>query len=178
MDVTALGVNLAAMANVPLSEALAIGAVTARADTAQSGPDSARSLIDTLAYIGEVLSAEQDQLADEGFLETARADDEDLVHIRFRTELLPAVFVAVGNARAFVVVIGSHAGDATIRFGEGEAGRRPPTGLEDVTATYRHGEGHTGRLELRRLRLGRRWGVVAISQRATHAQGLICSLHR
>jgi hypothetical protein len=173
-----LGVELATMANLPHTEAFAIGAVTARVDSPQSAPDFALSLIETLAYIGDVLSSEQDELADEDFLETSRPNDEDLVRIRFLTDLLPAVFVAVGDERAFVVVVGSETGDSTIRFGDGAPGTRPPAGLADVSATYRHGEGHAGCLELRGLRLGRRYAVVAISHRATRAGGLICSIHK
>ncbi len=79
-----------------------------------------------------MLSAKEDQLADEAFLETSRERDEDLVRIRFLNELLPAVFLAVGEERAFGVVIGSQTGDSTLRFGDGESGARPPTGMEDV----------------------------------------------
>jgi hypothetical protein len=177
MDVTRLGVALAATANVRYTETLAIGTLTARIDDPQSARDVGLSLIEMLAYIGDVLSAEQDQLAlaDADFLETSRETDEDLVRIRFVNELLPAVFVAVGDERAFVVVIGSQTGDATVRFGSGEPGTRPPPGLEDVSASYRHGGGHEGCLELGGVRLGRRCAVIAISHRATRAGGLICS---
>jgi hypothetical protein len=178
MPLTALGVDLAAVADLPRTEALAIGAVTARVDASQSVADVGLSLIETLAYVGDVLSAEQDHQADEGFLETSRASDEDLVRIRFPTEVLPAVFVAIGDDRAFVVVVGTKTGDSTVRFGDGDAGARPPMGLERVAATYRHGGGHKRSLELHGLRLGRRWAVVAISHRTPGARGLICSIHR
>jgi hypothetical protein len=178
MDLRGLGVDLAGMANLPRTEAFAIGAVTARVDAPQSAPDFGQSLVETLAYIGDVLSAEQDQVASENFLETSQVKDEDLVRLRFLIELLPAVFLAVGDKRAFVVVVGSETGDSTVRLGDGESGTRPPTGLEDVSATYRHGEGNAGCLELRGLRLGRRCGVVAISHRAGPARGLICSINR
>ncbi len=177
MDLTRLGVALAATANVPRTEGLTIGTLTARVDDPQSAPDlGLLPLIETLAYIGDVLSAKQDLLAAEAFLETSRESDEDLVRLRFLNELLPAVFVAVGEERAFVVVIGSQTGDSTLRFGDGESGARPPTGLEDVSASYRQGGGHAGCLELRGLRLGRRCAVIAISHRAARAGGLICSI--
>jgi hypothetical protein len=169
MDMTGLRVDLAAAAKLPRTEAFAIGTLASRLDAPQSAPGFAVSLIEALAYLGDVLSAEQDQLADEDFLATSRADDEDLVRIRFLIKLLPAVFIAVGDERAFAVVIGSETGDATVRFGDGESGARPPTGLEDVSATYRRGGGNAGHLELRGLRLGRRCAVVAISHRATRA---------
>jgi hypothetical protein len=178
MELRGLGVDLAALANVPPTAAFAIGAVTARAHAAQAAPDVGLSLIETLVYIGDVLSADQDQLTDEDFLETSRANDGDLVRVRFLTELLPAVFVAVGDRRAFIVVVGSETGDSTVRFGEGEFGTRPPPGFEDVTATYRHGGGDAACLELRGLHLGSRYAVVAISHRATRARGLICSIYR
>jgi hypothetical protein len=176
MDLTCLGVALAATANVPRTEVLGIGTLTASVDDPQSTPDLGLSLIEMLAYIGDVLSAEQDQIADEAFLETSRESEEDLVRIRFLNELLPAVFVAVGGQRAFVVVIGSQTGDSTVRFGDGETGTRPPTGLEDVSASYRQGGGKAGCLELRGLRLGSRCAVIAISHRAALAGGLICSI--
>jgi hypothetical protein len=178
MDLTALAVDLAASTDLARTESLAIGAVTGRLDAPESAPDAGLSLIETLAYIGDVLSAEQDQLADEDFLEMSRANDEDLIRIRLRTEILPAVLVAVGDERAFLVVIGAETGDSTVRFGDGEPGTRPPTGLEDVSATYRHGGGHEACLELRELRLGRRCAVVAVSHRARRTQGLFCSIHR
>jgi hypothetical protein len=178
MDLRSLSVDLAAVANLPRTEAFAVGAVTARVHAPQSATDVGLSLIETLAYIGDVLSAEQDQLADEDFLEISRTNDEDLVRIRFLTELLPAVFVGLGDERAFIVVIGSETGDSTVRFGEGAVGMRPPAGLEDLTATYRRGGGQAACLELRGLRLGSRCAVVAISHRATRAQGLICAIHR
>ncbi|MDQ6806236.1 MAG: hypothetical protein M3065_15035 [Actinomycetota bacterium] len=176
MDLTRLGVALAAKANVPLTEGLAIGTLTARVGDPQSAPDLGLSLIEMLAYIGDVLSAEQDQLADEDFLETSREGDEDVVRLRFLKELLPAVFVAVGEERAFVVVIGSRSGDSTVRFGDGEPGTRPPMGLEDVSASYRQGGGNAGCLELCGLRLGSPCAVIAISHRATRAGGFICSI--
>ena len=176
MDLTRLGVAWAATANLPSPKTFAIGSLTARADSPQSAPNLGLSLIETLAYIGDVLSAAQEQVADESFLETSREDDEDVVRIRLLNELRPAAFGVVGDERAFVVVVGSEAGDSTVRFGDDERGERPEEGLKDVIASYRHGGGRAGCVELRGLHLGRRYAVIAASQAGTRS--LSCSIHR
>jgi len=64
MDLTRLGVAWAATANIPSPGAFAIGSLTARADRPQSAPDLGLSLIETVAYIADVLSAAPAQVAD------------------------------------------------------------------------------------------------------------------
>jgi hypothetical protein len=176
MDLTRLGVAWATTANIPSPEAFAIGSLTARTASPQSAPDLGLSLIETLAYIADVLSAAQEQVADETFLETSCEVDEDVVRVRLLNDLLPAALAVVSDERAFVVVIGSEAGDSTVRFGDDERGERPPEGLEDVIASYRHGGGRVGCVELRGLHLGRRFAAIAINHGATRS--LSYSIHR
>jgi hypothetical protein len=61
-----------------------------------------------------------------------------------------------------VVSVGADAGQASVSFGDGSEGRRPPSGVENVTARYRNGDGDRGRVEVSGLRLGRAFAVVAV----------------
>ena len=178
MDLKRLSLALATTANIARREVFAIGSLVTRTDDPQVGPDVALSLIEALAYLGDVLSAEQDQVADEDFLETSYDSEDDVVRIRLLNDLRPVVFVVVDDERAFVVVIGSEAGDATVRFGNGEHGERPPAGLEDVIATYRHGAGRVGSVKLRGLHLGKPFAVIAIGDPGTRARRMNCSIVR
>ena len=119
-------------------------------------------MIETLAYVGDVLSFEQNQVAAEGFLATAYDDGRDLLRVDLRADAQPIVCLVVDDRRAFVLSIGADAGEATVSFGDGSAGRPPPPGLEDVTARYRHGDGEDGNVEVSGLGLGRGFAVVAI----------------
>jgi hypothetical protein len=126
--------------------------------------DGAIGLIETLAYIGDVLSSEQDHIAAEGFLATTYDDKRDILQIDMRANARPTVCVVVDDCRAFVVSIGADAAEATVSFGDGSEGRRPPSGFENVTAKYRHGDGNLGNVEVSGLRLGRAFAVVAIGR--------------
>jgi hypothetical protein len=128
----------------------------------QSPADGVIGLIETIAYIGDVLSAEQDQVAAEGFVGTGYDSERDLLHIGPRADMRPIVYVVVDDCRAFVVSIGVDASEATISFGDGSEGRRPPAGLENVTARYQRGDGEGGNVEVSGLGLGRGFAVVAV----------------
>jgi hypothetical protein len=53
------------------------------------------------------------------------------------------------------------AGEALVTFADGSEGRRPPSGFENVTAKYRHGDGDGGNVDVG-LGLGRAFAVVAV----------------
>src|SRR5690348_14006759 len=97
-------------------------------------------LIETLVYIGDVLSSEQDQVAAEGFLATTYDRGRDVLQVDLRADVRPIACVVIDDCRAFVVSLGASAGDASVSFGDGSGGRRPPPGFEHVTAKYRHGD--------------------------------------
>lgn len=119
-------------------------------------------MIETLVYVGDVLSCEQDQVAAEGILTTSYDHKRDVLHIDMRADVRPIVCVVVDDCRAFVVSIGANAGEATVSFGDGSDGRRPPPGFENVSAKYRHGDGNGGNVEVSGLGLGRAFAVVAV----------------
>lgn len=124
--------------------------------------DGVIGLIETLAYLGDVLSSEQDQVAAEGFVAIMYDDERDLLHVDLRAYARPIVCVVVDSSRVFVVSIGADAGEASVSFGDGSEGRRPPSGFKNVTARYRHGGGEGGSVEVSGLGLGRGFAVVAI----------------
>jgi hypothetical protein len=128
--------------------------------------DGVIGLIETLVYIGDVLSSDQDRVVAEGFLATTYDDERDMLHIRIRADARPIVCVVIDDSRAFVVSIGADVGDASVSFGDGSEGRRPPPGFENVTAKYRHGDGEGGNVEVSGLRLGREFAVVAVRRRS------------
>jgi predicted phage baseplate assembly protein len=58
-------------------------------------------------------------------------------------EELPNLYGVASDARAYIVRIDNNA-EATVIFGDGKSGARLPTGVENVTATYRSGIGAEG----------------------------------
>jgi hypothetical protein len=150
--------------------------LAAQSADAPTHSNDALSLLEAFAYIGDVLSSEQEQVADEAFLETAHRDDGSVIVMRFPNDLRPSVIVIADDAHVFIVVIGSEAGDSTVRFGDGEHGGRPPAGLEHVTGTYRHGGGEVGEVELRELPLRRPFRVIAAHHPGTQRPRVTCSV--
>lgn len=128
----------------------------------QTSADGVIGLIETLAYVGDVLSSEQGRVAAEAFLSTAYDDERDVLRVDMRAGARPIVCVVIDDCRAFVVSIGADADAATVTFGEGSEGRRPPSGFENVTAKYRHGDGNDGNIEVSGLGLGRAFALVAV----------------
>lgn len=127
----------------------------------QTSADGVIGFIESLAYIGDVLSFAQDQVAAEGFLATRYDDERDVLQIDMRTDARPIVCVVIDDCRAFVVSLGADAGDASVSFGDGSEGRRPPSGFENVTAKYRHGDGDGGNIAVSGLGLGGAFAVLA-----------------
>ena len=119
-------------------------------------------MIETLAYIGDVLSSEQDQAAAEGILTSTYDGEREVLHIDMRAGARPIVCLVIDECRAFVVSIGADAGGASVSFGDGSEGRRPPAGFENVTAKYRHGDGEAGTVEVSGLGLCPGFAVVAV----------------
>ncbi len=64
----------------------------------------------------------------------------------------PSFFGRGPNERVFVMQT-SDEGATTIEFGDGRAGARPPTGVENIVALYRKGRGASGNVEADRLSL-------------------------
>jgi predicted phage baseplate assembly protein len=65
---------------------------------------------------------------------------------------VPSLLGAGPGDRVYTVRIADD-GAVTVHFGDGVTGARPPTGVENVTATYRVGTGLSGRLPAGRLTL-------------------------
>jgi hypothetical protein len=128
----------------------------------QTSADGVAGLIETLAYIGDVLCSEQDQVAAEGFLSTTYDGERDVLRVDMGAGARPIVCVVIDDRRAFVVSIGADADAATVSFGDGSEGRRPPSGFANVTAKYRHGDGNDGNVEVSGLGLGRAFAVLAV----------------
>lgn len=159
MDLNRLGVAWARSAYDSPSDQFSIGGLVCGD---QMAADGVIGLIETIAYLGDVLSSDQDQVTAEGFVATMYDDERDLLHVDLRANARPIVCVVVDSCRAFVVSIGADAGEATVSFGDGSEGRRPPSGFENVTARYRLGDGEGGNVEVSGLGLAQGFGVVAI----------------
>jgi hypothetical protein len=128
----------------------------------QTSADGVIGLIETLGYIGDVLSSGQDHVAADGFLATTYDDQSDVLRVDVLAGARPIVCIVIDDCRAFVVSIGADAGEASVSFGDGSKGRRPPPGFENVTAKYRHGDGGCGNVEISGLGLVRAFAVVAV----------------
>jgi hypothetical protein len=176
MHLNRLGLALATSRDAPAAERFALGTLVGQSADAPTHSDDALSLLEAFAYIGDALSSKQEQVADEALLETAHRDDGSVILMRFPNDLRPSVIVIADDVHVFIVVIGSEAGDSTVRFGEGEQGRRPPAGLEHATATYRHGGGKVGEVELRELPLRQPFRVIVAHHPGTQRQRLTCSV--
>jgi hypothetical protein len=159
VDRNGFGVAWARSAHASASEQFSIGGLVFGD---QTSADGVIGLIETLAYIGDVLSSEQHRVAAEGILATRYDEERDVLHIDLRADARPIVCVVIDDCRAFVVSVGADAGQASVSFGDGSEGRRPPSGFENVTARYRNGDGDRGRVEVSGLRLGRAFAVVAL----------------
>jgi hypothetical protein len=129
---------------------------------AQAAADGPIGLLELLAYVADVLSSDQDQVAAEGFVATTYDPERDLLHLELRADALPIVCAVIDDSRVFVVSIGDDADEAVVSFGDGSEGRRPPPGFENVTGRYRNGDGEDGDVEVSGLGLCRSFVVVAI----------------
>lgn len=91
----------------------------------------------------------------------------------------PQLFGA-GPADPIYVAQTDDAGQTTVRFGDGSAGARPATGVENITATYRKGMGSAGNVDAGKIMLlpARPLGVRAVANPvaasgATDAESLL-----
>jgi len=148
-----LGVAIADSEASSPQQRLSIGALVIN-DELSTGTanDPTMSLIECLAYLDDMLSFYQDQVADESYLDVER-ERGSVLTIRLGAGLRPAFCLIAGDHRAFFVAVGADTEDSRVRFGDGFHGRRPPRGVENVVATYRRGSGDTGNIELRGLDL-------------------------
>jgi hypothetical protein len=159
VDLNRFGMAWARSAGESAREQFAIAGVV-MSDEATA--DAAIGLAETLAYIGDVLSVDQDQVAAEGFVATTYDRERDLLHLDLCAEALPIVCAVIEDSRVFAVSIGADAGEAVVSFGDGAEGRRPPPGFDNVTGRYRHGDGEDGHVEVSGLGLCRSFVVVAV----------------
>ena len=176
MDVKRLGVAFAASSGVAPPQRLSIaafeilGAQCSRpASTRQPASDLGFALLELFAYVGDALSFYQDQVANEAYLET-----EDGVRVRLHGSRRPALCVIADDRRAYLVTVGAETGEATVRFGDGLAGEQPPSGLDNVIANYRRGDGDTGNLELTGLGLQKLFVVIVVGNPRVSARHFLC----
>src|SRR5215475_64256 len=97
-------------------------------------------LVDLFAFVGDLLSQHEERLADNAYLGTSGR-----ARIAITVGGLPwrevASLQGAGPDDAVYVVTRQDDGSATVRFGDGQTGRRPPTG-DRVSAAYRQGAGN------------------------------------
>jgi hypothetical protein len=147
-----------------------LGAQCSRpASTRQPASDPGIALLELLAYVGDALSFYQDQVANEAYLET-----EDRVRVRLDGSRRPALCVIADDRRAYLVTVSAETGESTVRFGDGVAGELPPSGLDNVIATYRRGDGDTGNLELTGLGLQKPFVVIVVGNPRVSARHFLC----
>jgi hypothetical protein len=176
VDVKRLGVAFAASPGVAPPERLSIaafeilGAQCSRpASNRQPASDPGIALLELFAYVGDVLSFYQDQVANEAYLET-----EDRVCVRLHASRRPALCLIADDRRGYLVTVGAETGESTVRFGDGVAGEQPPSGLDNVVATYRRDDGDTGNLELTGLGLQKPFVVIVVGNPRVSARHFLC----
>jgi hypothetical protein len=82
--------------------------------------------------------------------------------------------VIADDRRAYLVTVGAETGESTVRFGDGVVGELPPSGLDNVIATYRCGDGDTGNLELTGLGLQKPFVVIVVGNPRVSARHFLC----
>jgi hypothetical protein len=146
-----------------------LGSQSRAASTRQPASDLGIALLELFAYVGDALSFYQDQVANEAYLQT-----EDRVRVRLRASRRPALCVIADDRRAYLVTVGAETGESTVRFGDGLVGEPPPSGLDNVIATYRCGDGDTGNLELTGLGLQKPFVVIVVGNPRVSARHFLC----
>jgi hypothetical protein len=176
VNVKRLGVAFAASRGLVPPQRLSIaafeilGAQRSRpASTRQPASDLGIGLLELFAYVGDALSFYQDQVANEAYLET-----EDRVRVRLHASRRPALCVIADDRRAYLVTVGAETSESTVRFGDGVVGEQPPSGLDNVIATYRRGDGDTGNLELTGLGLHKPFVVIVVGNPQVSARHFLC----
>jgi hypothetical protein len=97
--------------------------------------DPGLALVELLAFVGDSLADYQARVADEAYLQT---QSRLAVTIDASPWREAASFESSGPSDAVYVVNRGADGSATVRFGDGQHGRRPPIGAH-VAVTYRTG---------------------------------------
>ena len=143
-----LGVSFATTAGAGPTEQLSIAVLDGHEEWNRDAADPGISLLESLAYVAESLSFAQDQVAAEAYLESQWDEEARKLQVSTSVDLRPVACLVGDGRRAYVVVLGERTGDATVRFGDGVVGERPPAGSENVAATYRCGSGGAGNLEV------------------------------
>jgi hypothetical protein len=115
--------------------------------------DPGITLLELFAFVGDTLSEYQNRAADEGYLQSRRTWGLILHNVLGTSPLTVTVngspwhevvsLETCGPADAVYVADRDANGSATILFGDGQHGRRPPAGAQ-VVATYRQGGGGAG----------------------------------
>ena len=108
-----------------------------------------------------MLSASQDEVANETYLETDWDEERRVLHIRLDRKLRPGLCLIADGCRLYVVAVGRDANETRVVFGEGAHDDRPSDGSGRITARYRRGAGGRGNLTLSGLALQRPFVVVA-----------------
>ena len=163
-----LRINPAASAGASSAQRFSIALLEfTRDDEIGESQDVGLTLLELLAYLGDVLSAMQDQVAGEAYLDTDWQRDADLFRITMLDGVRPVCCIVADDQRTFLVTIGPEAEEGTVHFGDGLVGARPPTGSGDFAATYRGGAGEAGNLELRGMGLREPVAVIVVVQPRT-----------
>ena len=133
--------------------------------------DPGVAIVELLAYVGDMISAYQDRIANDAYLGTDRRRRSsirvDVDGERWRA--VPSLADSGPDDHHFVVKTGDD-GATAIEFGDGEHGRRPPDGSE-IGVRYRSGNRFTSVL----LQQGR----VVIDADWNEASGhTLCGIYR
>jgi hypothetical protein len=119
--------------------------------TAPTDEDPGIILVSLFAWLADLLTEYQDRIADEAMLGTRRrlgvivhhilSDASPVVTVDgVRWQPIAAWSEATPGDRRYVVETGAD-GTATLVFGDGGAGARPPVDGSEMAATYRSGSG-------------------------------------
>jgi hypothetical protein len=168
-----LGVFFATTAGAGPAEQLSIAVLESHEEWDRDAADPGVSLLESLAYVADSLSFEQDRVAAEAYLESQWDEEARKLRVSMSVDLRPVACLVGDDRRAYVVVVGERIGDATVRFGDGVVGDRPPAGSENVAATYRCGSGGAGNLEVTSLDC-RRPFVFILARDAQDGARCIC----
>jgi hypothetical protein len=164
---------LASAPGGPPAKQLSIGALGEEGSATRS--DSAIALVELLAYLGDTLSAQQDKVAEEGYLKASWDEDSLALRIHLDRQLRPALCLIADDRRLYFIVVGRDTEEASVSFGDSTAGERLATGAETITARYRRGTGATGDLAISGLHLEKPFSVIATGGPGTGARRFCCT---
>ena len=168
-----LGVFFATTAGGGPTERLSIAVLEGHEEWDRDAADPGISLLESLAYVADSLSLAQDRVVAEAYLESQWDEEASKLRVSTSVDLRPFACLVGDDRRAYVVVVGEPTVNATVRFGDGVVGKRPPAGSESVAATYRCGAGGAGNLEVTGLDC-RRPSVFILARDAHYGTRCIC----